>query len=169
MRRHNQLYRIVVVGRRRIRKRGRRPVEMPNWRVYQFIARFVNVRTGVPVGPFAIHALLSSSHAVPAISRWTQGRSLLNSLRNHAAVIDPPARPPIFARSANGVLSCSLYSSSMGMAHIFSPSDLADERTFSRNASLLLNAPMFTVPSATTTAPVSVAASTKCVQPSRAA
>ena len=72
-------------------------------RPYQSIASRVNVRTPTPDGPFAINGFASSSQAVPAISRCTHGVASANSLRNIAAVIAPPQRPPIFGRSAKAL------------------------------------------------------------------
>src|SRR5215469_15375778 len=75
----------------------------------------------MPEGPLAIQGLASSVHAVPAMSRWIQGVSSANSLRNMAAVMEPPQRPPEFTISAIVDLMLSLYSSSSGRRHIFSP------------------------------------------------
>src|SRR5262249_34508539 len=83
-------------------------------------------RTGTPDGPLAIHGLLSSSHAVPAMSRCIHGVSPTNSFRNMAAVVAPPQRPPVVLMSAMSDLIISLYSSSAGRRHIFSPALLAD-------------------------------------------
>ena len=51
----------------------------------------------------------SSAHAVPAISMCTQGASPANSLMKSAPVMAPPARPPVFVKSA-----ISLYNSLCG-------------------------------------------------------
>jgi hypothetical protein len=56
-----------------------------------------------------------SEYAVPAMSRWTHGYSSANSFRNIAAVIVPPARPPVFLMSATSDLISSLYSSHSGL------------------------------------------------------
>src|SRR5579863_3090969 len=136
---------------------------------YHPSASLANVRTHTPVGPFAMKGLASSSHAVPAMSKCTHGVSSAHSFRNQAALMAPPHRPPILATSANALLSSSLYSSSRGMCHIFSPSSLAAAITRPSSASSLVNAPVLTLPSATTIAPVSVAASTRCVHPRRCA
>src|ERR1700677_2510159 len=79
------------------------------------------LRSAIPDGPLAIHGLFSSIHAVPAISRWIQGVSSANSLRNMAAKIAPPQRLPELTISAMFDLRFSLYSSSSGRRHIFSP------------------------------------------------
>ncbi|CSE00586.1 Uncharacterised protein [Vibrio cholerae] len=42
---------------------------------------------------------------------------LANLDRKQAAVMAPPGRPPMFAISANGLLSCSWYSSASGRRH----------------------------------------------------
>ncbi len=52
------------------------------------------------------------------------------SRMNQAAVMDPPARPPMLWRSAKALFSSSLYSSSMGMCQVFSPSALAAASSF---------------------------------------
>src|SRR5580700_4810723 len=95
--------------------RARKPVPVgsigfPACLLYAFhsIARRTNVRTGRPDGPSAINGLLSSSHAVPAISRCTQGVGSANSFKNIAAVTAPPQRPPTFARSAKALFKYSL-------------------------------------------------------------
>ena len=46
----------------------------------------------------------SSSQAVPAISRCTQGVSPANSRRNQAALIAPPQRPPMLREIGEGAL-----------------------------------------------------------------
>ena len=56
------------------------------------MASSTSVRTATPVPPLPAQGLASSSQAVPAISRCTQGVSPVNSRRNHAAV-DAPAPP----------------------------------------------------------------------------
>src|ERR1700758_3750266 len=58
------------------------------------------LRTAIPDGPFAIQGLASSVHAVPAMSRCSQGVSSANSFRNIAAVTAPPQRPPELTMSA---------------------------------------------------------------------
>src|SRR5436309_11835759 len=63
-------------------------------------ANSTRLRTAIPDGPLAIHGLLSSIHAVPAMSRWIHGVSSANSCRNFAAEIAPPQRPPVFIMSA---------------------------------------------------------------------
>ena len=58
----------------------------------------------MPEGPLASHGTLSSCQATPAMSRWIHGVSPTNSLRNIAAVMAPPQRPPVFLMSAMGGL-----------------------------------------------------------------
>ena len=67
-------------------------------------ASSASVRTATPLGPFGMYGRASSSHAVPAMSRWAQGRPPANSLRNNAAVTEPAGRPPVFMRSAMSLL-----------------------------------------------------------------
>src|SRR5579884_1508961 len=83
-------------------------VEIRSFAAHQPITSFVKVLTQTPEGPLAMNGFASSSHAVPAMSRCTQGVSPTNSRRNQAAVIEPPARPPMLARSAKALLSNSL-------------------------------------------------------------
>src|SRR5208282_6003751 len=71
---------------------------------YQPVARRTKVRTPTPEGPLARWGFASSSQAVPAMSRCTQGVPSANSLRNVAAVIAPPQRPPMLGRSAKALL-----------------------------------------------------------------
>src|SRR5205085_10435408 len=78
-------------------------------------------RAAIPDGPLAIHGLLSTIQAVPAISRCSQGVPSANSFRNIAAVPAPPQRPPELTISAMLERMLSLYSSSSGRRHIFSP------------------------------------------------
>src|SRR5205807_9507909 len=59
-------------------------------------SQVVNNGTGRPVAPFS----LPSFHATPAISRCAQSYFLVNFDRKHAAVILPPGRPAILAKSA---------------------------------------------------------------------
>src|SRR6195256_2381625 len=82
------------------------------------------LRRAIPDGPLAIHGLASSIQAVPAMSRWIQGVSSANSFRNMAAKMAPPQRLPALTMSAMFDLRVSLYSSSSGRRHIFSPACL---------------------------------------------
>src|SRR5450755_1505702 len=85
------------------------------------LANSIKDRTAIPDGPFAIHGLLSSIHAVPAMSRCSHGVSSANSFRNIAALTAPPQRPPELTISAMLELMFSLYSSSSGSRQNFSP------------------------------------------------
>src|SRR5215207_658092 len=67
-----------------------------------------NVPVGTPVGPRGIATRSASEYAVPAMSRCTHGYSSANSLRNIAALMVPPARPPEFLISATSDLMSSL-------------------------------------------------------------
>src|SRR5438270_5692805 len=98
------------------RHRSQAFLEFPNSR-----ANSIRLLTAIPDGPLAIHGLLSSIQAVPAMSRWIQGVSSANSLRKAAAVDAPPQRPPVFCRSAIEERIASRYSSPRGSRHIFSP------------------------------------------------
>ena len=65
------------------------------------MTRWTRVRSATPVGPLASQGLASSFQAVPAMSRWIQGESPVNSLMNMAPVMAPPPLPlPIFWMSA---------------------------------------------------------------------
>src|SRR5258708_37309949 len=59
--------------------------------------------TGRPVAPFSA----PDFHAVPAMSRCAHGYALVNRERQHAAVIEPPAREPMLGMSAKFDLSAS--------------------------------------------------------------
>src|SRR4029077_19933342 len=107
--------RIIYPGKRRDQLRDSNP-----------LTNSTSDRTAIPDGPFAIHDLFSSIHAVPAMSRWIHGVSPTNSLRNIAAVTAPPQRPPLFTMSAMFDLIISRYSSSTGRRHIFSPDFFSD-------------------------------------------
>ena len=119
--------------------------------------------TATPDGPFAIQGLFSSIQATPAISRCSQGVSPTNSFRNIAAVIAPPQRPPMLTRSAMGL-------DTRDIRH--PPADATSSRPISAARSkphrrlLLPKTPVLMLPSATMPAPVSVAASIRCVAPS---
>src|SRR3954470_10580276 len=109
---------------------------LANWRVNS-----TSERTGTPLGPFAIQGLSVSIQAVPAMSRWIQGVSSTNSLRNIAAVTAPPQRPPEFMMSAMEDLIISEYSASTGRRHIFSPERLRDCAKESKKSSMLQKTP----------------------------
>src|SRR3981081_3717447 len=59
--------------------------------------------TGRPVAPFSA----PDFHAVPAMSRCAHGYALVKRERKHAAVMEPPARVPMFGKSAKFDLSMS--------------------------------------------------------------
>src|SRR5512146_723914 len=120
----------------------------------------VSSRTGTPVGPGAYPIRSFSLQATPAMSRWTQGVSPANSFRKYPAVIVPASGPPIFLRSPMSLLICSKYSSCSGSSHAFSPDAAEASRILERSRSSFPIIPIVTLPSATTHAPVSVAAST---------
>jgi hypothetical protein len=54
---------------------------------FQVVARCTSVRTVTPEGPLAMKGLASSSQAVPAMSRWTQGAESMDSLRKGAVLM----------------------------------------------------------------------------------
>ena len=97
---------------------------------------------------------------VPAMSRWTQSAPSVNSEMKRAAVMLPAGRPPVFLKSAQSDLYCSLYSSKSGNCHIFSPTDLLAANTASTISCDVPMTPLVTCPRAMTTAPVRVAMST---------
>src|ERR1041384_6305088 len=66
----------------------------------KLLTNSIKLRTPIPDGPLAIQLLFSSIHAVPAMSRCSQGLSSTNSFRKTAAVLAPPQRPPVFIISA---------------------------------------------------------------------
>src|ERR1041385_6103825 len=66
----------------------------------KLLTNSIKLRTPIPDGPLAIQLLFSSIHAVPAMSRCSQGVSSTNSFRKTAAVLAPPQRPPVFIISA---------------------------------------------------------------------
>src|SRR5438067_2436029 len=65
-------------------------------------------RTPAPVAPRASREVSCSAYAVPAISRCAHDGQSTNSLRNIAAVIAPPHRPPEFFMSAHSLRISSL-------------------------------------------------------------
>src|SRR6185436_21004812 len=91
----------------------------------------MNVPVGTPVGPRGMATRSVSEYAVPAMSRCTHGYSSANSFKNIAAVIVPPARPPVFLMSATSDLIKSLYSSHNGSCHPGSAARLAAVNTSS--------------------------------------
>src|SRR5216117_3374793 len=91
------------------------------------------------------------------MSRCTHGYPSTNSRRNHPPAIDPAPRPPEFFTSAMSDLRRSRYSSHSGNGQQRSPARSPASRTSASRASSFPIAPIATWPSATTTAPVSVA------------
>ena len=95
---------------------------------------------------------------------WTQGTSLTNSLRKRPAVSAPPPPPPepstdvppMFLMSATGESMNLRYSTGKGSGHTSSSARAAASRTWSISASSLPITPAIRLPSAPTTAPVSV-------------
>ena len=83
---------------------------------------------------------------LPAISKWIQGVSSANSFKNIAAVMAPPQRPPVFIMSAMDDRICSLYSSSNGIRHIFSPAFSVAPRNLAYMSSSFANTPAFAYP-----------------------
>ena len=75
----------------------------------------------------------ASVFAVPAMSRWAQGKPSTNSRRNQPAVIDPPDLPPEFFTSAMDDLIWLRYSSHNGSGQHRSPASTAARRTSSIN------------------------------------
>ena len=82
-----------------------------------------------------------------------------------AALIAPPARPPLLIMSAMSLLSSSRYSGPSGSSQTGSPARAAAWRTAEIHAGGVPKSPVVTLPRATTQAPVSVATSTRCVAP----
>ena len=64
---------------------------------------------------------VSSTQAVPAISRWIHGVSSAKTCRNSAAIMAPPHRPPVFLMSPMSDLIRSAYASPSGSRQNFSP------------------------------------------------
>mmetsp|Transcript_38693 Transcript_38693/g.101495 ORF Transcript_38693/g.101495 Transcript_38693/m.101495 type:complete len:275 (-) Transcript_38693:381-1205(-) len=94
------------------------------------------------------------------MSTCAHGVSLTNSLRKSAAVIEPPPPAPTFFRSAIVLLHCSAYSLASGIFHSSSPVSAAAPSKLSPRSSSDVQRPAYSGPSATMTAPVSVAMST---------
>mmetsp|Transcript_3341 Transcript_3341/g.7809 ORF Transcript_3341/g.7809 Transcript_3341/m.7809 type:complete len:312 (+) Transcript_3341:238-1173(+) len=97
------------------------------------------------------------AHSVPSFST--------NCFRNSAAVMAPPPRDPVFFMSAMSLFMLAQYDSVMGMRQNCSPAAAAAAISDSAILSLGENSPATSGPSATITAPVSVATSTMDVQP----
>src|SRR4029453_4789400 len=116
----------------------------------------VSSATGRPVAPFS----LPSFQATPAMSRCAQSNFLAKRDRKQAAVMLPPARPEMFAKSAKLLASPSWYSSPSGKGQPRSKASSPAATSARESASLLLKMPHATWPSAITIAPVSVAIST---------
>src|SRR2546426_336635 len=93
------------------------------------------------------------------MSRCTHAKPLTNSRRNQPPAIEPAPRPPEFFTSAMSDFSSSRYSSHSGNGQQRSPARSPASRTSASSASSFPISPIATCPSATTTAPVSVAAS----------
>src|SRR3989454_4001933 len=93
------------------------------------------------------------------MSRWTHAKPSTNSRRNQPPAIDPAPRPPEFFTSAMSDFRSSRYSSHSGNGQHRSPARSPASRTSASSVSSFPIWPIATCPSATTTAPVSVAAS----------
>ena len=93
------------------------------------------------------------------MSRWTHAKPSTNSRRNQPPAIDPAPRPPEFFTSAMSDFRSSRYSSHSGNGQQRSPARSPASRTSASSVSSFPIWPIATCPSATTTAPVSVAAS----------
>src|SRR5437773_1716364 len=119
-------------------------------------SQVVSSGMGRPVAPFSF----PSFHATPAMSRCAQSYFLPNLERKHAALMPPPARVPILAKSAKLLSSASWYSSQSGICQPRSNDSSPALRRARARLSLLLNTPQATCPNATTIAPVRVATST---------
>mmetsp|Transcript_25948 Transcript_25948/g.86971 ORF Transcript_25948/g.86971 Transcript_25948/m.86971 type:complete len:200 (+) Transcript_25948:419-1018(+) len=94
------------------------------------------------------------------MSTWAQGAFSTNSLRKSAAVMEPPARPPTFLRSAMGLFRSSAYSEARGMRQASSPVASAALARLPARPSSAAQTPAYLSPSAMMHAPVSVATST---------
>ena len=114
-------------------------------------------RTPAPLAPRPSRAVSCSAYAVPAMSRCAHDGQLTNSLRNTAAVLAPPHRPPEFFMSAHSLRIKSLYSSHSGSLQRRSPTRSPHSINFRASSSLFENSPAASLASATTQAPVSVA------------
>src|ERR1700732_1617191 len=84
----------VKINRGHVRVRDGESVDQPGDSCAR--SQVVNNGTGRPVAPFS----LPSFQATPAISRCAQSYFLVNFDRKHAAVMLPPGRPAILAKSA---------------------------------------------------------------------
>src|SRR2546427_133459 len=93
------------------------------------------------------------------MSRCTHGYPSANSRRNQPPAIVPAPRPAEFFTSATSDLRRSRYSSHSGSGQQRSPARSPASRTSPRSASSVPMIPIATWPSAMTTAPVRVAAS----------
>src|SRR5205814_7918410 len=98
-------------------------------------------RTPAPVAPRASREVSCSAYAVPAISRCAHDGQSTNSLRNMAAVIAPPHRPPEFFMSAHSLRISSLYSSHSGNLQRRSPTRSPHSINFRASSSSLENRP----------------------------
>ena len=78
-------------------------ITKPTFYFVLFIKNVVNRGTGLPVAPLSLPLF----QAVPAMSKCAHVYFLVNRSRKHAAVMLPPAGPPMFAMSAKFDLSCS--------------------------------------------------------------
>jgi len=81
-------------------------------------------------------------------------------------MLAPPYRPPVFLMSPISDLINSAYSSPSGSRQNFSPDTASAASNFACVASSFEKTPAVVLPRATEMAPVSVAASIKCVAPS---
>src|SRR5581483_2863618 len=125
-------------------------------------ANSTNVRVGVPFPHLLIYPRSRPSPipADPAISRCAHFAPFSTKLRmNHAPVIAPAARPPLFFKSAQSLRIANKYSSSIGIRQFFSPVRSPISYNVSASSSSLEKTPVRYDPSATTIAPVNVAAS----------
>ena len=93
------------------------------------------------------------------MSRCAQGTFPTKCCRKSAALIAPPYRPPVFLRSATGLLISSSISGGSGMRQMGSPAVRAAACSSPASASSLLKSPVIHGPSATRMAPVRVARS----------
>src|SRR5438067_581203 len=121
----------------------------PAWRS----AKRTRSGTGRPVEPFSRPLF----QAVPAMSRCAQRCLRVKRARKDAAVMLPPGRPPMLAKSAKLERSCSWYSSHSGICQTRSQASSAAARSSSASFWSLAKSPVATWPSAMTHAPVSVA------------
>src|SRR4051812_34406755 len=131
---------------------------LPQRRSYWSATSRSSSRMPKPDPQLRLISLSTDDMAVPAMSRCAQGvPSLMKRCRNCAAEIEPPHLPPVFFMSATFESIILSYFGPSGRRHNFSPVALPAAISRVASSSLLLKSPACSLPSATITAPVSVA------------